>query len=80
MFRNRRVPPHLVLTFSVLLGALCTVGALCAVGAFFAVRSASWLWAALALVLAVWFSVDAVRSYGWKENKKRLAAEKVDLS
>lgn len=70
MFGNRRVPPHIVLIFSVLLGALCTVGA------FFAVRSGSWLWADIAGVLAVWFVVDAVRSYGWNENRKRLAAEK----
>lgn len=70
MFGNRRVPPHIVLTFSVLLGALCGVWA------FFAARSESWLWAGLAGVLAVWFVVDAVRSYGWNENRKRLAAEK----
>ncbi len=70
MFGNRRVPSHIVLFLSVLLGALC------ALGAFFAVRSGSWGWAAVALVMAVWFIVDAVRSYGWNENKKRLAAEK----
>lgn len=70
MFGNRRVPPHLVLAFSVLLGALCGVWA------FFAVRSESWPWAAVAGGLAVWFAVDAVRSYGWNENRKRLAAEK----
>lgn len=71
MFGNRRrVPPHLVFVFSLLLGVLC------AVGAFFAVQSGSWLWAGLAGVLAVWFTVDAVRSYGWNQNRKRLDAEK----
>lgn len=70
MFGNRRVPPHIVFAFSLLLGVLC------AVRAFFAVQSESWLWAGLAGVLAVWFTVDAVRSYGWNQNKKRLAAER----
>ncbi|MDV6373605.1 hypothetical protein [Deinococcus arenicola] len=70
MFGKRRVPPHLVLTFSLLLGVLCGVWA------FFAARSESWVWAVLAGVLAVWFIVDTVRSYGWNQNKKRLEAEK----
>ncbi|GGM17938.1 hypothetical protein [Deinococcus aerophilus] len=68
MFGNRRVPPHLVLAFSVLLGALCGAGA------FFAFRSGSWVWAGLAGVLAVWFVVDAVRAYSWVQNSKRQTA------
>jgi hypothetical protein len=68
MFGNRRVPPHLVLAFSALLGVLCGLGA------FLAVRSDSWGWAGLAGLLAVWFVVDAVRAYGWVRNSKQQPA------
>ena len=69
MFGNRRVPPHLVLAFSLLLGGLCGVGA------FFAFRSGSWGWAGLAGVLAVWFVVDAVRAYGWQQARRQHAGK-----
>lgn len=67
---GRRVPPQIVFTFSVVLAALCGLGAA------LALRSQSWLWVAVAGVLAVWFGVDAWRSYGWAQNRKRLDAEK----
>lgn len=67
---GRRVPPHIVFAFSAVLAALCGVWALAAA------RSGSWVWVALAGVLSLWFAVDAVRSYGWAQQKKRLDAEK----
>ncbi|WP_295820929.1 hypothetical protein [uncultured Deinococcus sp.] len=67
---GRRVPPHIVFGSSVALAVLC------AVGAFFALQAQAWVWVALAGVLAVWFAVDAVRSFGWTQNKKALDAEK----
>ncbi|ANE42589.1 hypothetical protein [Deinococcus puniceus] len=61
---GRRVPPHLVLLFSVLLALAC------AVAAFFALRAESWVTGAIGLILAVWFAVDAVRAYGWQKAKE----------
>ncbi|MFC6749888.1 hypothetical protein [Deinococcus aquaticus] len=49
---------------------------LCAVLAFLATQSQSWVWVAVAAVLAVWFAVDAFRSFSWAQAKKRLDAEK----
>lgn len=66
---GRRVPPHLVFVLSLVLAALCGVWA------FAALRAHSWGWGTLAALLAVWFAVDALRSYGWARTKKRLDAE-----
>jgi uncharacterized membrane protein YccC len=67
---GRRVPPHIVFTFSVALAVLC------AVLAFLAAQSQSWVWAGVAAVLAVWFAVDAFRSFSWAQAKKRQDDEK----
>ncbi|MBX8463745.1 hypothetical protein [Deinococcus sp. RIT780] len=67
---GRRVPPHIVFASSVALAALC------AVLAFLATQSQSWVWAGVAAVLAVWFAVDAFRSFSWTQAKKRQDAEK----
>ena len=67
---GRRVPPHIVFGSSVALAVLC------AVGAFLAIQAQAWVWVALAGVLAVWFAVDAFRSFGLAQNKKALDAEK----
>lgn len=67
---GRRVPPHIVFTSSVVLAALCMVWA------GIAVRAQSWIWVAVAVILAVWFAVDAYRSYFWNQNKKRTDLEK----
>lgn len=67
---GRRVPPHLVFAFSALLAVLC------AGGAVLAVQAHAWVWLTVAGILAVWFAVDAFRSYGWAQSKKRLDAEK----
>lgn len=67
---GRRVPPHIVFALSLVLAALCVVPA---------VRyglGGRWLPALLWAALAVWFAVDAARSYSWAQNKKRLDAEK----
>lgn len=67
---GRRVPPHIVFLLSLLLAALCGWAA------YVAFARGSTLWGAVAAVFAVWFVVDAVRSYSWAQNKKRLEAEK----
>lgn len=67
---GRRVPPHLVFAFSLLLAALC------AWAAFAALTSDRIVWGVLAAVFAVWFAVDAFRSYGWAQAKKRDEAAK----
>ncbi|MEF2276936.1 hypothetical protein V3W47_01415 [Deinococcus sp. YIM 134068] len=57
---GRRVPPHLVFALSLVFALLCAVPA---------VRyglAGGWLPAVLWGVVAVWFTVDAVRAYGWK--------------
>ena len=67
---GRRVPPQIVFMFSVVLALLCAIGAVAAL------RSGSWVWIAVLGGLTVWFSVDALRSYGWAQSKKRQDAEK----
>ncbi|MVN87943.1 hypothetical protein GO986_14375 [Deinococcus sp. HMF7620] len=67
---GRRVPPHIVFALSLLLAALC------AWAAYAGLTSGRTIWGAVAAVLAVWFVVDAVRSYSWAQNKKRQDAEK----
>lgn len=60
---GRRVPPHIVFSLSVVLALLCAVPA---------VRyglAGNWLPALLWGAVAVWFAVDAVRAYGWKQKK-----------
>lgn len=66
---GRRVPPHVVFASSVALAVLC------AVGAVLAFRAHSWLWLGVAGVLAVWFAVDAVRSYSWAQAKRSQDAQ-----
>ncbi|MCP2015341.1 hypothetical protein L1280_002503 [Deinococcus sp. HSC-46F16] len=61
---GRRVPPHIVFALSVLLAVLCAIPA---------VRyglAENWLPALIWGAVAVWFAVDAVRSYGWRQQKK----------
>ncbi|PNY81639.1 hypothetical protein [Deinococcus koreensis] len=67
---GRRVPPQIVFMFSVVLALLCAIGAVATL------RAGNWVWFAILGGLTVWFTVDAVRSYGWARNKKRLDAEK----
>ncbi|WP_309571725.1 hypothetical protein [Deinococcus sp.] len=67
---GRRVPPHIVFAFSALLAVLC------AAGAVLALQTHAWVWVAVGGILAVWFTVDTVRSYSWAQNKKALDAEK----
>lgn len=67
---GRRVPPHIVFLGSLLMAVLC------ALGAFMALRAHSTIWLIVGALLAVWFAVDAFRSYGWAQNKKALDAEK----
>ncbi|BDP43080.1 hypothetical protein DAETH_30490 [Deinococcus aetherius] len=60
---GHRVPPHIVLALSVLFALLCAVPA---------VRyglTARWLPALLWGAASVWFAVDAVRAYGWRQKK-----------
>lgn len=67
---GRRVPPQIVFMSSVVLALLCAIGAVAAL------RAGSWAWVAVLGGLTLWFSVDALRSYGWTQHKKRLDAEK----
>ena len=60
---GRRVPPHLVFALSLVFALGCAVPAVC-----YGLASnllPALLWAAV----AVWFTVDAVRAYGWKQRK-----------
>ncbi|AWT34416.1 hypothetical protein GCM10008956_26030 [Deinococcus arenae] len=66
---GRRVPPHLVFAFSLLLAALCGWAA------YAGVTGGKVVWGIIAAVFAVWFAVDAFRSYGWAQAKKRADAE-----
>lgn len=68
---GRRVPPHVVFAGSLLLALAC------AALAFVAFSRGSLIWGALAGVLAVWFTVDAVRSYGWAQERRRQAQARV---
>ncbi|GAA5513492.1 hypothetical protein Dcar01_02230 [Deinococcus carri] len=56
---GRRVPPHIVFLLSLLLAVLAGVAA------FRYLRADNWLPGLLWGAVAVWFLVDAVRSYGW---------------
>ncbi|MEW6421247.1 MAG: hypothetical protein AB1511_05925 [Deinococcota bacterium] len=56
---GRRVPPKIVFVLSLLLAALC--GLL----AFHYGQVARWLPTLLWAATAAWFTVDAVRAYGW---------------
>lgn len=56
---GRRVPPHIVFVLSVLLAVVCSVPA-----ARYALAQ-QWVPTAIWAAVAVWFLVDAVRSYGW---------------
>ncbi|MFC4639134.1 hypothetical protein [Deinococcus hohokamensis] len=67
---GRRVPPHIVFALSLVLAVLC------ALWAYAAWRAGSLIWAGVAGVLAIWLAVDAVRAYGWAQEKRRLEAEK----
>lgn len=61
---GRRVPPHIVFVLSAVFALLCAVPA---------VRyglAANLLPALLWGAVAVWFAVDAVRSYGWRQLKE----------
>ena len=60
---GRRVPPNVVFLLSLLLAVVCGLVA------YRALSAQSWVTGVIALVLAVWFAVDAVRSYGWTRRK-----------
>ncbi|UBV42781.1 hypothetical protein LAJ19_00650 [Deinococcus taeanensis] len=62
---GRRVPPHIVFALSLVLAALC------AWGAYAGLRSGHVVWGALAAIFAVWFVVDALRSYRWAQARRR---------
>lgn len=67
---GRRVPPHIVFALSLMLAVACAAGAVATFGA------GRTFWTVLLAVLAVWFAVDAFRSFSWAQAKKRLDAEK----
>lgn len=70
MFGNRRVPPHIVFLLSLLLAAVCL---------FIAFRYGQvshWLPTVLWGGVGLWFAVDAVRAYGWAQQRKRDQASK----
>lgn len=60
---GRRVPPNVVFLLSLLLAVVC---------GFIAYRAYSvnnTIGTLVAGVLALWFAIDAVRSYGWTRRK-----------
>ncbi|PTA67404.1 hypothetical protein [Deinococcus arcticus] len=71
---GRRVPPHIVFLLSLLLAALCGWAA------YAALTGGRTVWGVVAALFAVWFVVDAVRSYSWAQNRKQLEAEKAAQS
>ena len=58
---GRRVSVKNVLLFSIVAAVVCA-----AIALYFALHQ-SWIGAGILGVLAVWFTVDAVRSYGWQK-------------
>lgn len=58
---GRRVPAKYVLLFSVLLALVCG-----AIAVYFA-QQQSWIATAILGVLAVWFTVDALRAWSWQK-------------
>ena len=60
---GRRVPPNVVFLLSLLLAVVC------ALVTYSAVRTHNTVGAVLAGLFAVWFAVDAVRSFGWTRRK-----------
>lgn len=60
---GRRVPPNVVFLLSLLLAVVC---------AFIAYRAytiQNTVGTVIAAILAVWFTIDAIRSYGWTKRK-----------
>lgn len=60
---GRRVSVRNVLVFSIVAAVVCA-----AVALYFALQH-GWVGAGILGVLAVWFAVDAVRSYGWQKKE-----------
>lgn len=60
---GRRVPPNVVFLLSLLLAIVCGYIA------FRAYSGANLTAAIVAGILALWFGVDAIRSYGWTKRK-----------
>lgn len=60
----RRLAPRKVFVFSL------TAALLCLVLAGWALSSGSPLWAAIAVVLGLWFAVDAYRAHGWQRPRE----------
>lgn len=60
---GRRVPPNVVFLLSLLLAVVC------AFITFRAISADKLVAAIIAGVFAVWFAVDAVRSYSWTKRK-----------
>ena len=60
---GRRVPPNVVFMLSLLLAVVC--GLIC----YKALRVNNTLGGVIAGVFALWFAVDAVRSFGWTRQK-----------
>lgn len=60
---GRRVPPNVVFLLSSL---LCIV---CAFIAYRAFSIQSTITGVIAAIFAIWFAIDAFRSYGWTKRK-----------
>lgn len=60
----RRLAPHKVMVFS-LIAALLSFAL-----AAWALRTGSPLWAAISVVLGLWFAVDAYRAHGWQRPRR----------
>jgi uncharacterized membrane protein YdbT with pleckstrin-like domain len=60
---GRRVSVKNVLMFSIIAAVVCGLAA-----AYFASQQ-SWIATGILGVLALWFAVDAVRSYGWQKKE-----------
>ena len=58
---GRRVPVKTVLLFSIIAALLCAGFAL------YAALRQSYLTAGILAVLAVWFTIDALRARGWQQ-------------
>lgn len=60
---GRRVPPNVVFLLSLLLAVVCGLIA------YRAFSSGNMVGLVIAGILAAWFAVDAVRSFGWTRRK-----------
>lgn len=63
MFGRRRVPPNIVFLLSLLLALVCGFVA------YQAYMGQKTVMAVIFGILAVWFAIDTVRSFGWINRK-----------